>query len=77
MGSEMCIRDRAVFAAESGDVSDGVLPPLEVVPEMSLRVAMAVARTACDEGLAEPMTDEEIEAAVRERAWTPTYIPLA
>ena len=68
---------KAVFAAESGDVSDGVLPPLEVVPEMSLRVAMAVARTACDEGLAEPMTDEEIEAAVRERAWTPTYIPLA
>lgn len=68
---------RAVFAAESGGVSDGVLPPLEVVPEMSRRVAIAVARCARDEGLTRELTDEEIEQLIEATAWEPDYPTLA
>jgi len=67
---------KAVFAAEAGGVSDGVLPPLEVVPEMSRRVARAVARCARDEGLTRDLTDEEIDALIEARAWEPRYQEL-
>jgi malate dehydrogenase (oxaloacetate-decarboxylating) len=67
---------RAVFAAEAGGVADGVLPPLESVPEMSRRVARAVARCARDEGLCADLTDDEIDRAIDERAWEPTYANL-
>lgn len=68
---------RAVFAAEAGGVSDGVLPPLEAVPEMSRRVAAAVARCARDEGLTPSLSDEEIEGLITAKAWEPDYPSLA
>jgi len=67
---------KAVFAAEEGGVADGVLPPLEVVPEMSRRVAVAVGRCARDEGLTAPLSDDEIEALIDEKAWEPDYATL-
>lgn len=64
---------KAVYAVEEGGVDDGVLPPLESVPEVSIRIAQAVARQARDDGLTEPMTDDEIDAAIDERMWRPIY----
>ena len=64
---------KAVYAVEDGGVADGVLPPLESVPEVSIRIAQAVARQARDDGLTEPMTDDEIDAAIDERMWRPIY----
>ena len=67
---------RAVFAAEAGGVDDGVLPPLDAVPAMSLRVATAVARCARDEGLTADLTDEQIDDLIADRAWQPNYPTL-
>lgn len=67
---------KTVFAAEGGGVADGVLPPLDVVPEMSRRVAVAVGRCARDEGLTLPLTDADIEELVTARAWEPQYSRL-
>ncbi|MEM7095972.1 MAG: NAD-dependent malic enzyme [Actinomycetota bacterium] len=64
---------KAVFAAEEGGVADGVLPPLEAVPEVSVRIAQAVGRQARDDGLTAPMTDDEIDTAIAERMWQPVY----
>lgn len=64
---------KAVYAVEEGGVADGVLPPLESVPEVSIRIAQAVARQARDDGLTAPMTDDEIDAAIHERMWRPIY----
>lgn len=68
---------KAVFAAEAGGVSDGVLPPLEAVPEMSRRVAIAVAMCARDEGLCAPVSDAEIEELIAAKAWEPDYPTLS
>jgi len=67
---------RAVFAAEAGGVADGVLPPLETVPEMSRRVAAAVARCARDEGLTRALDDAEIDQLIADKAWEPGYATL-
>ena len=64
---------KAVYAVEEGGVADGVLPPLESVPEVSMRIAQAVARQARDDGLTEPMTDTEIDHAIDTRMWRPLY----
>lgn len=68
---------KAVFAAERGGIADGVLPPLESVPEVSIRIAQAVARQARDDELTKPMTDDEIDAAITDRMWHPTYPDVA
>jgi len=67
---------KAVFAAEAGGVADGVLPPLDRVPEMSRRVASAVGRCARDEGLTRDLTDAEIDTLIEARAWEPGYPAL-
>lgn len=67
----------AVFAGApkttARDLDDGVLPPLTDVPRLSKRIAASVARTACDIGLAEPMTDKEIFERIEELSWAPDY----
>lgn len=64
----------AVFGAESGGVRDGVLPPLDAVPEVSRRIAAAVVRCAQDQGLAtNAIGDDAIDEAVTAYAWEPEY----
>ena len=67
---------KSVFAAEAGGVQDGVLPPLDVVPAMSRRVASAVARCARDEGLTADLSDDEIEDLIETTLWEPHYANL-
>lgn len=59
-----------------GEVRDGVLPPLTDVPEVSLRIARAVARVARDSGLAPARTDGELDERIDELRWTPDYGPV-
>ena len=51
----------------------GLLPPLSQIGDVADLVALAVARQAVAEGLAPPLDDEEIVAAVERRKWTPRY----
>lgn len=67
---------KAVFAAEQGGIDDGVLPPLDAVPEMSRRIAAAVARSARDDGLTEPLTDDEIDERIAAKVWQPRYAAI-
>lgn len=72
---------QAVFATNGGDaptqiegdVSNGLLPPLEAVPQVSRRIAAAVGRAARDAGLTEPLTDDEIDDRIRARVWRAEY----
>ena len=56
---------------------DGVpatlLPPLEQVGEVADAVALAVARQAVAEGLADHLDDDAIIATVEARKWRPQY----
>ena len=64
---------KAVFASGTGDVEHGVLPPLSAVPELSKRIAAAVARTARDQGLTADVSDDDIDRAIADRYWDPVY----
>jgi malate dehydrogenase (oxaloacetate-decarboxylating) len=50
-----------------------LLPPLEQIGEVSDAVALAVARQAVSEGLADHLDDEQIVAAVETHKWRPNY----
>ena len=49
-----------------------VLPPFKYVAEVSLKVAIAVAKKAQEQGLARS-AEQDMEKAVREFRWTPKY----
>ena len=50
-----------------------LLPPLAEVADVADAVALAVARRAVEEGLADPLEDPEIVEAVEARKWRPRY----
>ena len=58
-----------------------VYPPISELREISIRIAVAVARQAVTDGVCAQrsirgLNDEGLEAAIRERAWLPQYLPL-
>lgn len=55
------------------DQSSAVLPPLTALPQISRKIAFAVAKTAIAQDLAREMTDEELLAAIERNFWTPVY----
>jgi malate dehydrogenase (oxaloacetate-decarboxylating) len=57
------------------DPAANLMPPLREIRELSLRVALAVARQAQTEGLADPLSDDAIADAVRDKMWEPLYAP--
>jgi malate dehydrogenase (oxaloacetate-decarboxylating) len=57
------------------DREANLLPPLVELRRISFQVASAVAKQAVAEGLAAPMTPEEIATAVRAKMWEPVYAP--
>ena len=59
--------------ARDASTTGGLLPPLGQAGEVADLVALAVARQAVAEGLAAPLDDTEIVAAVNSRKWTPEY----
>ena len=50
-----------------------LLPPLVEIRKLSFHVALAVAKQAQAEGLADPLSDEALAAAVRAKMWEPLY----
>lgn len=55
------------------DQSSAVLPPLTALPEISRKIAFAVAKTAITQDLAREMTDDELLTAIERNFWTPVY----
>jgi malate dehydrogenase (oxaloacetate-decarboxylating) len=63
------------FSPALNDPSGPLFPPLEVVQEVSHRVALAVGAEAVRAGLTS-MTLDSLERAVTEKMWIPQYVPL-
>jgi malate dehydrogenase (oxaloacetate-decarboxylating) len=57
------------------DPTANLLPPVNELRQVSYRVALAVARAAQQEGLAQPTGTAELEANVQRQVWTPSYRP--
>ncbi len=60
---------------------DEVYPPISELREISIKIAVQVARQAIEDGVCAErririMTDLQIEEVIRERAWIPKYLPL-
>ncbi len=51
----------------------GLLPPIESVAEISRHVALAVAKAARNEGVADEFTDEDSRRRLEAHYWTPVY----
>lgn len=52
-----------------------LLPPLEEIREVSLKIAIAVAKEAVASGYASYQTEDKIEETVRGEVWEPEYLP--
>ncbi|MEF2279374.1 NAD-dependent malic enzyme [Deinococcus sp. YIM 134068] len=77
----MVMEAAQTLADETKAHGDRVYPPISHLREVSMRVAVRVARKAIDEGVCAErrirnLTDDELEAFVRGRQWTPKYLPL-
>jgi malate dehydrogenase (oxaloacetate-decarboxylating) len=57
------------------DPNANLLPPLTEIHEVSFRVALAVAREAITEGLADFPLSADLETKIRQRMWVPEYLP--
>lgn len=62
------------LAAQNSD--GGLLPPIAESRNVAREVAIAVARAAIDDGLAAPLTDDELAARIDSTAWHPVYRDL-
>ncbi|OHF01573.1 malic enzyme [Colletotrichum orchidophilum] len=93
LGSVLCrarlVTDKMLVAAVEGvaslspalkDQTAPLLPGVDVVRDVSVRVARAVIKAAIEEGVATeegiPEGDEELDEWVREQMWSPEYRPL-
>jgi malate dehydrogenase (oxaloacetate-decarboxylating) len=64
------------FSPALKDPYGPLFPPLEMVREISYRVALAVGAEAVRSGLALKMSLEKLEEAVKANMWSPRYVPL-
>ncbi|MCT8973089.1 NAD-dependent malic enzyme [Microbaculum marinisediminis] len=55
------------------DPHGSLLPPLKDIRTVSRHIAVAVARQAQQDGVADPMTPEKLEQAIDQTMWTPAY----
>jgi malate dehydrogenase (oxaloacetate-decarboxylating) len=66
-------RTIAEFSPAAQDPTANLLPPLVDIRRLSFHVAIAVAKQAQAEGLADPLADAMLTAAVRHEMWEPLY----
>ena len=66
-------RTIAELSPAKRDAGANLLPPLAELRRISFDVAVAVARQAVAEGLADPAGDAELTAAVKAKMWEPVY----
>ena len=55
------------------EIGSGVLPPLEQVPKVSNRIARAVARVGAAQGVADQLSDSELDERITAQRWSPKY----
>ena len=75
---EMLLAAAQSLADQADDATlrtGALLPPLDRIREVSLRIALAVARVAIDAGLAGRETPQELEPYLRDRMYRPDYRP--
>jgi malate dehydrogenase (oxaloacetate-decarboxylating) len=62
------------LARQAEEAGGGLLyPPIGDLRATTRLIGAVVAREACDAGVAEPMTDQEIEAALDAEVWDLSY----
>jgi malate dehydrogenase (oxaloacetate-decarboxylating) len=66
-------RALAEFSPALKDHTASLYPTLEGVRKVSREVAFAVAREAVRSGLAEPVSDSQLERKIDGKIWTPRY----
>ena len=70
---EMLLAAAVAVADPNPNLDAGVLPPLVDVPEVSTRIAKAVAKVGASQGVADKLSDEELEQRIEEIRWEPNY----
>jgi malate dehydrogenase (oxaloacetate-decarboxylating) len=63
----------AAMSPARHDPNANLLPPLTEIRELSFHVAVAVAKRAQADGLANPTSESELTNAIREKMWEPVY----
>jgi malate dehydrogenase (oxaloacetate-decarboxylating) len=66
-------RTLAELSPARHDPHGNLLPALVEIRKISFQVALAVARQAQAEGLAETTPEDMIASAIREKMWEPAY----
>ena len=65
----------AAMSPAKNDTGSNLLPPVTALREISIAVARAVALQAIKDGLARDIAEDEIDAAIAAKMWTPRYLP--
>ena len=58
-----------------GEKGEPLLPPVDQLRRVALAIALAVARQAQADGVAEPCSEDEMAERIRARVWAPNYRP--
>jgi malate dehydrogenase (oxaloacetate-decarboxylating) len=69
-------RALSAMVTPEAERSGALLPPVQIIREVSARVALAVAKEARDSGLGRLLDDKEFEKVVRKAQWDPQYTPF-
>jgi malate dehydrogenase (oxaloacetate-decarboxylating) len=64
------------FAPSKKDSFLPLLPSLDDAQMMAKHIAVAVAKTAIDTGLAQSNQDKDLEKLIEEMFWEPRYLPF-
>lgn len=65
----------AAMSPAKNDTGSNLLPPVTALREISIAVARAVALQALKDGIACDIAEDEIDAAIAAKMWTPRYLP--
>lgn len=84
MNSKFATQDMFIAAAKAlancspakNDATENLLPPLNEIRRVSLRIAVAVAKEALNAGLAQvDVAETELENYIHSQMWNPVYLP--
>jgi malate dehydrogenase (oxaloacetate-decarboxylating) len=80
ISDQMFMAAAKALAASSparSDPRNNLLPPVTSLRDVSVSVALAVALQAHKEGLTRGVRTDEIEGLIRDKIWTPHYVPYS
>lgn len=64
------------FSPSKTDIFLPLLPPLDDAQAVAKQIAIAVAKSAIEDGLAQIKSDENIEKLIQKMFWQPEYLPF-